>query len=88
MFRCSVPPVSMAGSTSAHSTSTTALSSPLSPRTSRRRCSGSASLSVKSRSTRHVHWHLLAAWVSMPSSSSSPLSGSSMVRTTTMASPM
>ena len=49
---------------------------------------GSAPAGVTSRTTRHVQRQALAAWVSMPSSSSSPVAGSPFVRITAAASPM
>ena len=88
MFSRSSSPSRMSGRTSGQSTSTTARSSPSPQRTSSRRLMGSAPAGVTSRTTRQVHWHPEAAWVSMPSSSSSPVAGSPFVRITAAASPM
>ena len=45
-------------------------------------------IGVTSFTIRQTHWQAVAAWVSMPSSASSPLSGSRRVRITAAASPI
>ena len=88
MPRRSSSPSRRSGSTSAQSRSTAARSSRPARPTRTRRLRGPASSGVMSFTTRQVHWQSVPAWVSMPSSSSSPVSGSRRVRMTAAASPM